>query len=338
MFNIFKIFKNKNKNENSYLKNTYTYKNSTFKEPFYREPALTEKQPDINDTRSYTSTVTEKGNVDNNKQLSDKVSTNSKLYSTPISLPSEGIRYRTKIPNASANNYRCYIGSRLQCRTTINSIWIYTEHNELLHRIDNYKDIIGNYNYSNAECRIVELNEQEIEFLFNIKNKGPTNIVSKDINNSTKVSVVEGKLNKDKISQQKINFCGQTYTFEKFSNEFCEGNESQALCVLDTLIKQGRASWLHKSQKNTYKSEKEKQPVSSISKIRIDIVNQQYSAKTVANRFNSDIAKIRRYDNNSENINIQSSSGYNYNALGDYEIDGGYDEYGYDEDMNGAYD
>lgn len=279
MFNIFKIFKDKD----SYSENTDIFKSSTFKEPFYRETSLVEEQPDINNTRSHTSTVAEKGGVYHNKQLSEEVSNKNKLYNAPMPIPNKGIRCKTKISDKSVNSYRCYIGSSLQCRTTINSMWIYTAHNEFLHRIDNYKNVVGNYDYSNAECRIVELNEQEIEFLFHIKGKGPTSIVSKNINNGTKVSANQGKSNKDKVLQQ------------------------------------------------------EKQQVSSISKIRVDLVNRQHSTKTVANTFSSDIAKIRRYDN-SEDINIQSSSGFNYNVYGDYEIDGGYDEYGYDEDMNGAYD
>lgn len=48
---------------------------------------------------------------------------------------------------------------------------------------------------------------------------------------------------------RKINFCGQMYTFEKFAQEFCEGNLEQAEIVANTLIKQGRANWVEHDPK-----------------------------------------------------------------------------------------
>lgn len=44
--------------------------------------------------------------------------------------------------------------------------------------------------------------------------------------------------------ERKLNFCGQMYTFEKFAQEYCDGDFEQAEAVIITLIKQGRANWV----------------------------------------------------------------------------------------------
>lgn len=49
--------------------------------------------------------------------------------------------------------------------------------------------------------------------------------------------------------EAKLNFCGQMYTLEKFALEFCDGDETQADKVIETLVKQGRANWVENDPK-----------------------------------------------------------------------------------------
>jgi len=49
--------------------------------------------------------------------------------------------------------------------------------------------------------------------------------------------------------EKKLNFCGQMYTFEKFTQEYCDGDFNQAEVVINTLIKQGRANWVEYDKK-----------------------------------------------------------------------------------------